>query len=967
MRSIPNIPLVVLAFMIGVAPVSTRAQSVMASDTSAVERRLSSASGEQRIPLLVTLAKLRRDEPARVLQLCDEALRLLKAHPSASDEVQVRVERSHALETTSDYPAALSEAQRAEQLARGVQDDRLLGEAMYQVATVEWRMATYAVARGHAEQARALLEPYGKSGVLVRTLSLIGAIHHYESDLEAGLAGYVAALHMGEALGDEIAAARAHNNIGLVLLDLGRKEESLVALKRALAIHERLGPKANLTNTLNNVGLALIELDRPREALPFLERALVLDREAGNPYGEAKEFSNIGYVYERLKQPARALEYHQRALAIRERIGDKDGIVRTRGALAEVRLRNGDVRGAIALFEQSTALAAEINNRRDEADQLAVLSQARATIGDTAGAFVAYRRMHELQAQLNDSATRTRVAELETQYQTQARQRDLDAMASLAESRREKLTSLIIASALLLGLLVLLGVLYALRVKAQNALAESEARYRTMFQAALVPTFLVDPATRHLLDLNAPARALCGVTAEGSTVGIDTLEPDYVRRAFTQLLQPGAGTNEFADSWTDESSRVRWAESRASSVTVGGKACLLVSVADTTEAHLQEEARLRVDKMEALGVLAGGIAHDFNNALAAIVGHVSLAKEGDPAEARELLDVAEEAAIGARRLTSQLLAFAKGGQPMRRTADLGRLLRDTVALAGAGASARISTVVPDGLWHAELDSGQFSQVVSNLVINACQATGEGGRIEVRASNCMNDPLTGVPGDQDFVRVDVEDNGPGIPQAIRDRIFDPYFTTKAAGSGLGLATAFTICRNHSGLLTFESREGEGTTFSAYFPASAAREEAPGSTPVQNTYGVGSILVLDDEPLIQQVLKRMLEQWGYSVEVVSDGAQAVKRYVERLGSEEPFGLLIMDLTIPGGMGGRAAMAEILQHDPHARAIVVSGYSDDPTMANFREAGFAAALAKPFQRAELARIVSDVMHRAPIASDV
>jgi CheY-like chemotaxis protein len=297
---------------------------------------------------------------------------------------------------------------------------------------------------------------------------------------------------------------------------------------------------------------------------------------------------------------------------------------------------------------------------------------------------------------------------------------------------------------------------------------------------------------------------------------------------------------------------------------------------------------------------------------------------------------------------------------VRRSLDLGRLLREAVSRAGAGSRMKIDVETPEGLWPGRVDAGQFSQVVSNLVINARQATGESGLLVVRAANVSGDQLpAAIAVGQRCVRIDFSDDGPGIPAAIRDRVFEPYFTTKKDGHGLGLATAYAICRNHDGGLTCTSVEGRGTTFSAFFPAA---DDAPPvvteAAPVALPPGEARILVLDDEPLVRDAVRRILMQRGYRVEAVDEGRQAVERYVEAFRTGQPFDLLIMDLTIPGGMGGRDALAEILRHDPDARAIVASGYSDDPTMANYREAGFAGALPKPFHSDQLGRLVFEVL---------
>lgn len=521
---------------------------------------------------------------------------------------------------------------------------------------------------------------------------------------------------------------------------------------------------------------------------------------------------------------------------------------------------------------------------------------------------------------------------------------------------------LLIGSLLLGGCLIALLVLYVTRSRAQRAVAESEQRYRALFRSSVVPTLLVEVDGHRIIDLNDPARQLCGSDPEDGHLHVDDIESDWVRTAVARVLESDTGSEPaFDDCWIERSGELRWTELRGNSVAVDGRECRLVSVRDTTELRAHEEARLREDKMESLGVLAGGIAHDFNNALASIVGHVELARNGDPGERREMLDSAEQAALHARNLTTQLLAFAKGGQPVRRMTDLKRLLRETVQLAGSGSRLRIDLDIPDDLWSSEIDSGQFAQVVSNLVINAQQASPEGGRLSIRASNLLGSPVTTSPKEKlPFVRIDIEDDGPGIPEAIRHRIFDPYFTTKEDGSGLGLASAFAICKRHGGTLTFDSREGNGTTFHAYFPASTRIMPAGDPEPVVEPKGAGSVLVLEDEPLVQNVLSLMLQRWGFSVVTVDDGRQAVECYVERLAAGAPFDLLIMDLTIPGGMGGRQAMAEILTHDPHARAIVASGYSDDPTMADFRAAGFQAALAKPFRLSDLAQAVNAVIRQ-------
>ncbi|MBK8249951.1 MAG: tetratricopeptide repeat protein [Gemmatimonadetes bacterium] len=950
---------------VGLVTGTAQPSANQASADLSVSRRLAAAQGAARIPLLANLAEQRREEADTVLAITNEALLLLATHPSVEWEARIRASRSHALEVKGNFPDALAEAQRAEAVARPSGRAASLGAAMYQTATVEWRMARYDSALVHAERARNLLATGGATDTWIRAVSLVGAIHHAMGDLERGLQGYLAALRISDSLGNEIAAARSHNNIGLIYLDLERTAEGLDALRRALAIHERLGPQSNLANTLNNIGLALLEEERPAEALPYLTRVLAMDREAGNPYGEAKELINIGGAYEDLGQPARALDYFTQSLALREQIGDKDGMVRSIGAIAKVRMRTGDPRSAIPLFERSIALAGEIQNRIDEAEQLGLLAQAKAAAGDSAGAYATFRLFHERQQALLDSASHQRIAEMEAQYRTRERERDLTQVRQLAESRRRWLISLSIASALLAGSLMLVGVLHATKRRARRAHAESEARYRTLFQSSTIPTLLVDRERRTVIDLNGPTRSLLDLAADVRALPLADIAAEPIRLALARLLDaPRDGSMAFDDRWTDATGQTCWTEVRGSEVALDGRTSLLVTVRDTSDRHRQDEAREREDRIQSLGVLAGGIAHDFNNALMAILGNVSLARNAADEQRNELLGQAELATLGASRLTRQLLTFARGGQPVRRATSIAQLLPGAVALAEAGVKAAVDLKIPEGLWAASVDAGQFSQVIANLVLNAIEATDGRGHVRVRASNHAGtlEP-EGASDSAQFVRIDVEDDGPGIPDTVLHRVFDPYFTTKAGGNGLGLATAYSICRQHGGTLRVTSREGAGTTFSAWFPAGVDWAVVAPPAPSEQPDGAGTILVLDDEPMVRRVLQRMLADWGYAVQECSDGAEAVSRYAERLSQGMPFDLLIMDLTIPGGMGGRQAMAEILAIDPNARAIVASGYADDPTMSAFRDAGFQAALAKPFQREDLGRAITAVLGESAV----
>jgi two-component system cell cycle sensor histidine kinase/response regulator CckA len=370
------------------------------------------------------------------------------------------------------------------------------------------------------------------------------------------------------------------------------------------------------------------------------------------------------------------------------------------------------------------------------------------------------------------------------------------------------------------------------------------------------------------------------------------------------------------------------------------------------EQHLQQ-----VEKMEAVGRLAGGIAHDFNNFLAAIVGNIALAKmHADPAEEiHSRLQQMERATLRARDLTRQLITFAQGGLPMKKAGRLAELIQEAATFVLRGSSARCRCLFPQDLWPGEFDSGQITQVVQNLVINADQAMPEGGLISVRGENVTiaeGYPLPLKPGR--YVRIAVEDQGCGIPPENLSKIFDPFFTTKKNGMGFGLATSFSIIQSHGGYLTVESTVGEGTRFYFFLPAAGESPPPTVESPERLHRGRGRILVMDDDRFLQDVYKRLLERLGYSPVIVSDGAQALANYRQARQEGRPFAAVIMDLTIPGGMGGKEAIRHLLALDPQAVAIIASGYSRDPVIARYREHGFKDVIEKPFSNQRLSEVL-------------
>ncbi len=382
---------------------------------------------------------------------------------------------------------------------------------------------------------------------------------------------------------------------------------------------------------------------------------------------------------------------------------------------------------------------------------------------------------------------------------------------------------------------------------------------------------------------------------------------------------------------------------------------------DITEQQKIEAELLKNEKLESLSILAGGIAHDFNNTLAAILANLQLAS----AKLKKGLDIEKylndciETTHKASELTKQLLTFSRGGAPVKQTASLVELIRDTSRFASRGSKVKLVTELSGDLWPVEVDPGQISQVIHNLIINAHQAMAKGGVITVKSENFLVGPGERFhPGR--YVRISVKDQGTGIPPEILDKIFDPFFTTKSNGTGLGLATSYSIIRRHEGYIEAESQVGAGSVFTVLLPAAlsepvgpdAAREEAA-------AYGYGGrILFMEDEEGIRKVVMEMLRMVGYQITPANDGVEAIALYRNALESDEPFDAVIMDLTVPGGMGAEETMARLRQLDPGIKAIVTSGYSSDPIISDYEKFGFCGVVTKPYKFDELRDVLTRVL---------
>jgi PAS domain S-box-containing protein len=394
---------------------------------------------------------------------------------------------------------------------------------------------------------------------------------------------------------------------------------------------------------------------------------------------------------------------------------------------------------------------------------------------------------------------------------------------------------------------------------------------------------------------------------------------------------------------------------------------MVIIIQDITEKQKTEKELLKTAKLESLGILAGGVAHDFNNILAGILvnlqlANVKLKKHQDISKHMEsTIDITRKAS----ELTKQLLTFARGGDPVKKSASITSLLKDTVQFTLSGSKVKPEFYLPETLWAVDIDAGQISQVINNLTINAEQAMPTGGILEIYGENVVFE-AAGQYNPGQYVKLTMKDHGIGIPDEIIDKIFDPFFTTKKIGNGLGLSTSYAIIKKHDGYLEVESAPGIGTIFYILLPASLQELIWTESKTEIAASGEAKILLMDDEDAIRNVGGEMLFYYGYQVTLARDGREAVELYKGARENGEPFDVVIMDLTVPGGLGGIESLAILRQIDPEVKAIISSGYASDPVMSDYERYGFRGVVTKPYKFDELLEILNKVIDSKQLRLD-
>ncbi|MCK5131470.1 MAG: PAS domain S-box protein [Candidatus Sabulitectum sp.] len=507
------------------------------------------------------------------------------------------------------------------------------------------------------------------------------------------------------------------------------------------------------------------------------------------------------------------------------------------------------------------------------------------------------------------------------------------------------------------------------RKQVEETLKKSEEKFRIIFENKGTPTGLFDE-NGIIKDCNHVFVEFCGYSKSDI---IDKMRwSDFIVKEDLERLQKYHSERSREDASPPSQYECRLIDKTGRFYDVIVNIALMgntriVSLIDITEHKKAEQEIQRMQKLEGLGTIAGGIAHDFNNLLTSVFGNLEMAKLDLPSNSPSwrYLNDAHNAIQSARRLTGQLLTFSKGGAPVFKTVETAELLQGTVEFNLHGSNVKPEIELPDALWSIKADRGQIEQVIANLTINSKQAMPRGGTLHIEAKN-IPFPMVGNDSDLtcDSVQLTFRDEGTGIPPEIIDNIFDPYFSTKDSGHGLGLAVVHSIIKQHNGHIRVSSTPNAGTTFTVTLPVVSGTESEDAEKSLMADSAPDTklnlhVLIMDDEQIVRSIAGQLLERLGHTVGTSVDGDEALRKYTEAMENGNPFDLVIMDLTIRGGKGGKETITEMLEIDPHAKVIVSSGYASGTIMSDYSMFGFSGKLAKPFVLADLKTVISRVIN--------
>ncbi|MFH1146468.1 MAG: response regulator [Pseudomonadota bacterium] len=509
--------------------------------------------------------------------------------------------------------------------------------------------------------------------------------------------------------------------------------------------------------------------------------------------------------------------------------------------------------------------------------------------------------------------------------------------------------------------------------RTEESLRESQAKYESLVEQARDGVFIVRDQV--VVFANQALADISGYTVNelaGKQIS-DLIAPESLAdlmSLYFQSVAGGAVPDYYEARGISKSGTIKEIELSAKLIQFEGKPAVTGIVRDITESKRIQEEVFRGHKLESIGVLAGGIAHDFNNLLLGVLGNIALAKISQKLEPHtlDMLNQVEKAALRAKHLTNQLLTFSQGGAPVKRVVRIEELIRDMATFALGGSNVRCNFSISEDLWPVNVDEGQLGQVIYNLTLNAQQAMPQGGDMDIEVQNAIVDEEhAGSPLEGRYVRISVRDHGIGIPEEHIPRIFDPYFTTKQTGRGLGLSVAHAVVTKHGGCVEVESKLGTGAIFRIYLPAAEKqmpRSEKGNAGPKKKDTeltGKGRILLMDDQDIVRRVGREILEHFGYKAGLAKNGDEVLELYVEARKGPEPFDAVILDLTVPGHPGGKETIRRLLEIDPKVKGIVSTGYTNDPIVTEYRKHGFCGVINKPYDIEQLMKVLCEVINES------
>ena len=931
-----------------------------------------------------SLARLRalspEDDPTGYIDL---ARQVLATHPGKDQPIlaaEVRSGIGRALRVNEQFNEAVVELRAAADLASQTGREDIQSRSLADLARANFHLGDFAGSEAACRQALALPSVASDPDRSWLFQNIQAAVHLHQGEFDDAIETSSLALEGREQAGDKNAEAILLNNIGVAHMYLGDHEPALEFFQRARVIKAELGETNGVADILSNIGDIKHLQGNSEEAINIHDEALRLRLAEGSELRIALSHRSLAAALHAVDRDHEALGHIREALEISRRLDLKPEIVACLAIESEILTALGRSAPAIAVASESLELARELGMRGREVVALDAMIVAQIAAGDTKMAMEYQTLAREIEGELVKSEVLSEFAEFQAEFEARERNTEIELLRknnelqTLALRHNSLWRNSLVVGIIFLAIMAAVGWHRVLtkrreihdRQRADTALLRSVERYRLLFERNLAGVFQTD-LNGTISTTNRAFAAMLGYVdtddLSGRSIADLATSPEKIQLFFQELtFKRELHNREFTMiTQTGELVTILLNAGRIDDGNNRGE--LIEGVAmDVSDRNRAEEDRRRLafklqqsQKLESLGVLAGGIAHDFNNMLMAILSNISLAKGSAAASEETLgrLNEAEEVCLRATSLTQQLLTFSKGGRPIRKVASVGRLIEEATATAARGGNCHYDCRSNPELWPVEVDEGQISQVVQNLVANSIQAMPQGGTVSVTSDNLHladGDVPTLEAGR--YLRIEIVDTGCGIPEEELESIFDPFFTTKQGSSGLGLATAFSIVRSHGGAIVVHSQPDQGSRFSVYVPASEEEQAKGVGGGEDSMHGHGRLLIMDDDEAVRSAAAELLETIGYEVGTAADGSEAVTLYSRAIEEGHPYDAVVLDLTVPEGVGGRETMTRLLAIDPGVKAIVSSGYSTDPVMANYREHGFSGVAVKPYRLADLAR---------------